>query len=184
MDEIKTLAGVSDAAVKKATGKGWQEWLALLDNAGAAGMAHKDIALYLYEKQGVPDWWCQMLTVGYEQARGRREKHQMGDSYEVSRSKTIDVSLAKLYAAWADEALRKAWLPGKKVEIRKATPRKSMRITWAGGPTGVNVAFTAKGPRKSSVTVQHIKLAGAEEAERMKGFWAEALERLKKKLEG
>ena len=81
-------AGVSDAAVQAKTGKGWQEWFALLDAAGARQMSHKEIAARLYDQLGCPDWWSQMVAVGYEQERGLREKHQTPAGYQVSASKT------------------------------------------------------------------------------------------------
>jgi hypothetical protein len=71
-------AGISSAAVKKATGKDWKQWFTLLDKAGARKMPHKDIACLVYEKHQVSGWWAQMVTVGYEQARGLRQKHQAG----------------------------------------------------------------------------------------------------------
>src|SRR5215469_1117257 len=64
----------SDEAVKAKTGKVWAEWFKILDKAGAKKMPHKEIALYLYEKQKLPAWWCQMVAVGYEQERGLRQK--------------------------------------------------------------------------------------------------------------
>ena len=54
-------------------------------------MSHKEIAVYISEKEGCPSWWCQMVTVGYEQERGLREKHQKPDGYSVSASKTVAV---------------------------------------------------------------------------------------------
>ena len=41
----------------------------------------------------------------------------------------------------------------------------------------------AKGENKSQVTVTHTKLPNAREAAKMKAYWAERLERLKKSLE-
>ncbi|HET9469636.1 MAG TPA: hypothetical protein VFO24_00940, partial [Usitatibacter sp.] len=70
------LAGVGTDAVLRATGRPWSEWLAVLDRAGARTLSHKDIALLLSRKFGVPDWWGQMVTVGYEQARGLRAAGQ------------------------------------------------------------------------------------------------------------
>src|ERR1700752_4374658 len=69
-------AGVGSDAVLRATGKAWDEWLKLLDRAGAKKMPHKDIALMLSRQFKVPDWWSQMVTVGYEQARGLRKAYQ------------------------------------------------------------------------------------------------------------
>ena len=67
---------VSDATVQAKTGKTWQEWFAVLDATGARAMDHKTIAAYLYQQLRLPGWWAQMVTVAYEQARGRRQKHQ------------------------------------------------------------------------------------------------------------
>src|SRR5689334_15490965 len=61
------LAGVTTTAVLKATGRTWEEWLKVLDRAGARRMAHKDIAALLARKFELPNWWSQMVSVGYEQ---------------------------------------------------------------------------------------------------------------------
>ena len=44
----------------------------LLDKDGCKKMPHKQIAEIVHEKYGVGPWWCQMVTVGYEQSRGLR----------------------------------------------------------------------------------------------------------------
>ena len=97
---------VSDQAVQAKTGKNWKQWFAILDKAGARKMSHKEIAAYLYEEQRCPGWWSQMVAVGYEQARGLREKHETPAGYQISRSKTLAVSLRTLFAAWSDEKKR------------------------------------------------------------------------------
>ncbi len=76
----KRFAGVGNEAVFKATGRTWDEWLKALDRAGAKKMAHKDVALLLSRQFKVPNWWSQMVTVGYEQARGLRKAHQAAPS--------------------------------------------------------------------------------------------------------
>lgn len=181
--EPRNIAGVSSEAIRAKTGKDWQEWFALLDKTGARKMDHKTMAAYLYERLGCPGWWNQMVAVGYEQERGLRKKHEKPSGYEISGSKTIAVPVARLYQAWENRNLRGRWLEETALVVRKATPRKSMRITWADGKTSVDVNFYAKGSHKSQVAVQHGKLANAKEAERKKAYWAEKLERLKGILE-
>ena len=66
--ENDKYAGVGSEAVQAKTGKTWAEWFAILDAADAQTMSHPRIARYLQEEHSVPDWWCQMVTVGYEQA--------------------------------------------------------------------------------------------------------------------
>lgn len=184
--KVAEAAGISSDAVRAKTGKGWTEWFALLDRAGAADWPHKEIALHLHEECGCPGWWSQMVTVGYEQERGLRVKHQKCDGeYSASSSKTIAVPIAALYRAWDDLKTRAKWLPeAAKMIVRKATKNKSMRITWADGTTNVDVNFVAKGPAKSQVAVEHRRLADIKDVARRKEFWAAALANLQTMLDG
>ncbi|MEP0846797.1 MAG: hypothetical protein HRF50_08245 [Phycisphaerae bacterium] len=177
------FAGVSSAAVEKATGKGWEAWFRILDRAGATDMSHKQIAAYLNSTQDVGDWWSQMVTVGYEQARGRREKHQRPDGYAVSGSKIIACPVSEAFRSWQDSRRRARWLPHERITIRTATPDKSMRITWSDGVSSLSANFYSKGDRKCQVAVQHGKLPDRRAAERMKAFWAERLDALRAQLE-
>jgi hypothetical protein len=176
---------VSDAAVQAATGRGWEEWFAWLDQAGAARLPHREIAAMVYAA-GVPGWWSQSVAVGFERARGLRAKHQKVDGFSASASKTVAVPLAVLYAACADEASRAGWLlppPGVTYRVRGATLDKSVRLVWSDG-TAVTIGVYAKGEGKSLVGLEHSKLPDAEAVPRLKAFWKESLERLASQLAG
>ena len=177
------LAGVGSDAVLKATGRAWEEWIKLLDRAGAKALPHKDIALLLSRQFQVPNWWSQMVTVGYEQARGLRAVNQKADGFAANASRTVATPLGNLYNAWNDPQVRARWLLDAPVEIRKATDGKSIRMTWTAGNSSVDVGFYPKGDDKSMVQVQHAKLAKAADVKRQKAFWSEALDRLKTLLE-
>lgn len=181
--DAQKFNGISSAAVRARTGKGWPEWLKILDAAGAKKMPHKEIVVLLRTKHGVGPWWQQMVTVGYEQARGRREKHQKGDVYSIGVSRTIGAPVSALYKAWLDEKHRRRWLGNKKIVVRTATPRKSMRITWPDCETSVIVNFYPRGKGKGQVAVSHEKLPDAKAAARMKSFWAGTLDRMKSLIE-
>lgn len=73
--DIKKTTGISDDAVRAKTGKTWAEWFSILDSAAAAKKKHVEIARFLRKKQRCASWWSQMVTVGYERARGLREKY-------------------------------------------------------------------------------------------------------------
>ena len=176
--------GISNESVKAKTGKDWSEWFAVLDAAGARQMDHKAIVAYLSNEHGVGSWWQQMVTVTYEQARGLREKHENPQGFQISRSKTLDVPVERLFAAWKDEAQRLAWLPDPAFTIRTQTANKILRITWTDGQSSLDVAFYPKGPSKTQITVQHSKLKDAAQAETMKSYWSEALDRLTGYLAG
>ncbi len=181
-DEIH--AGISSDAVKAKTSKDWKQWFALLDKAGAAKWPHKEIANFLHDECGCPNWWSQMVTVGYEQARGLRVKHQTADGFTAGASKTIDVPISNLFAAWSDAKFRAKWLPDSaKIEIRSATENRRMRIDLAGGKSSIDAMFYAKGKDKSQVTIERRKLANANEVMKVKKYWIAALGKLKSLLE-
>ena len=176
--DYATLAGMSDAAVAAKTGRTWSEWVDALDGAGAQQWPHRRIAECVHQQFKIGDWWGQTVAVGYERIKGLREIGQRrGGAYEASRSKTLPVPVARLYRAFADARLRKRWLPGVTLTIRKATPDKSVRITWADD-TSVEVWLIAKGEHRSSVQLSHRKLADKEDSARRKAYWGERLDAL------
>src|SRR5262245_32719111 len=174
-------AGISSEAVRAKTGKGWAEWFALLDKSGAAKGTYKEIAQHLQAIGGGP-WWSQMVTVGYEQSRGLRVKHQTAQGFSASASKTIAAPIATLFAAWIDPKTRAKWFASADLTIRKRTANRSLRLTWGDG-SHVDVMFYPKGPAKSQVTIEQRKLAGLKDVTRVKAFWAKALVKLKGMLE-
>lgn len=178
------LAGMSDDAVRAKTGCDWNRWVHWLDRAGAAKMPHRDIVNYVFEKQKISGWWAQMVTVGYERIRGLREIGQRrSGTYEISKSKTLAVPIAKLYRAFSHKRARERWLPGADITIRTSTRDKSMRISWDDG-TPVEAYFTAKAAAKSQVAVQHRNLPSKAAATKMKDYWAERLLALADLLNG
>ena len=171
--DYAALAGMSDRAVSARTGRTWEQWVSRLDADGVASMPHREIALRVHERYEIPGWWAQTVTVGYERIKGLRDVGQRRDgTYEANKSKTLPVSLAELYRAFSDPDVRDAWLPGVELTVRKATPEKSMRVTWPDG-TSVEAYFTAKGESKSQVAIQHRKLGSKADIETVKAFWAE-----------
>jgi hypothetical protein len=179
---VATLAGISTAAVAKATGHGWNYWLRVLDQAGAAKLPHKEIVKVLYDKLGLrKSWWVQMVTVGYEQARGLRKLNQKADGFVATVSRTVAVPVSALFAAW-EEGRRGDWLPDA-LEVRRATRNKSMRITWPDG-SGIDVNFYDKGGSKAVVAIEQGKLADEGAVAAVKQLWGSTLDRLKSTLEG
>jgi uncharacterized protein YndB with AHSA1/START domain len=171
---------MSDEAVKAKTGRTWPQWFAVLDREGADRLEHKALAELLYTKHKVPMWWCQMVTVGYEQARGKRKVHERPDGWEVSVSRTMALPVGPIYKAWVEEKTRKRWLPSR-FEITTATANKWIRIKW-NERERVEVMFYPKGKGKTQTTVQHRRLAEAGEVEKMRECWRGAVGRLERML--
>jgi hypothetical protein len=176
---------MSADAVRRATGREWDEWFALLDEWGAADHEHKAIATWLGSEHGVPGWWAQGITVEYERARGLRSPGSGRDGlFSVGASRTIAVPVERLYAAFVDPELRERWLPGDRVRERKLLPHRSARFDWEDGATRLVVGFDDKGPAKSQVALSHERVPDAEVAAELKTYWRERLGVLKALLEG
>ncbi len=173
----------SDDAVSAKTGKNWQEWFKLLDAAKAHTMNHTAIAALLRNKHGCPTWWNQMVAVQYERERGLREKHQKPDGYSISASKTMAAEAGDIFGCWLYPPLLRRWLRKVNLKFGKVTVSKSIRSTTENGKTNLDVMFYPKSHKKCQVSVQHSKLKNRAEAMRMKKYWSEALERLKRLVE-
>jgi uncharacterized protein YndB with AHSA1/START domain len=175
----------SDENIRRRTGRGWEEWFAILDEWGAADRPHREIARWLAEQQGaVPlAWNVQAIVGGYELTRGLREVGEKDDGFAVTASRTVAARVERLYDAFADRSLRDRWLADGELSERTATKPKSARFDWGDGSTRVNVTFVARDDGKSTVALEHRRLPDAGEAARMKAFWRERLLALKAILE-
>jgi uncharacterized protein YndB with AHSA1/START domain len=170
------VAGMSDESVSKRTGRTWAEWVRTLDAASAAEKPHREIASYV-SSLGTPDWWSQMVTVGYERIKGLRDRGQRrGGGYEATKSRTFAVPVETLFNAFANARTRRKWLPVK-ITVRSSTANKRMTITWTDG-TVVLFGFLPKGTGKSIVAAAHQKLPDKAAAEAMKKEWGAAFDRL------
>ena len=174
--------GIGDDSVKAKTGKSWSEWIKLLDKEKASKLSHKEIAVLVSEKYGIGDWWSQMVTVGYEQAKGLRQKNETASGFSASVSKVFNVPVSTVYLWWSDELKRKKWL-NLKIVIHKASKNKSMRITMPGGSKSVSVGFYAKGDDKSQVVLQQEKLKDAKAVVTAKEFWKKSFSDLQRSME-
>lgn len=175
----------SDEKIRQRTGRGWEEWFEMLDEWGAAEHSHRDTARWLAEQQSLHPlaWNVQAIASSYERSRGLREPGEKDDGYAITASKTLEVPVERLYEAVVDESLRAGWLPDGQLSERTVTKPKSARFDWGEGQTRVNITFLAKGENKSTIALEHRRMASADEAERMKNYWRERIAALKGELE-
>ena len=187
-DEAKATEGpvltVSEEAIRSRTGRGWEQWFDLIDDAPASDLTHAEIARWLANEQGVDGWGAQAITVSYERARRGRAVGERSDGFVITASKTVAVPVERLFDAFVDESTRDRWLPDGELRERTSTRPKSARFDWDDGETRVNVGFLAKGDDRSTVDLEHARLPDGEQAERMKAYWRERVTALKSQLEG
>ena len=184
IDLSPALELVSDEKLTAATGHGWDHWLSVLDRWGARERKHGEIATYLSSEHGVPGWWTQAITNGYERTRGIRRKHQQADGYTIYASKTVRVPIEVLFEAFVAEDMRRQWLTDGTMSLRTSVANKTARFDWGDGTTRILVTFDAKEPMKSSAHVSHERLPDETVAEVAKAQWKKRVSGLKAILEG
>jgi uncharacterized protein YndB with AHSA1/START domain len=179
------VLATSDDAIRRRTGRGWEEWFEMLDEWGGVERTHREIARWVAAQQGVVPlaWNAQAVAGSYELARGLRAVGEKPDGFAITASKTVAVPVETLYDAFVDASLRARWLPDGELRERTATKPRSARFDWDGGDTRVHATFLAKGDAKSTVALEHTRLPGADEAERMKAYWRRHIGALKDVLE-
>ena len=120
--------------------------------------------------------------MGYEQDRGLRQPGgRTGTSFAGGASKTVPVSIDRLYAAFADSELRRSWLSDLELTERTARPGRSIKFDAADG-SRVSAEFVASGPGKAQVAVEQEALPDAAAAEQAKHDWRHRLAGLKEWL--
>lgn len=198
---------ISDEAVKKATGKTWEAWIALLDDEGAEELSHKEIAALLLDKGYIEkgsEWWAQTVTVGYEYAKGRRVKGQTADAgFQVSLQRTIAVEATRLWQFLTSPEGLTIWLGSglddlafaeghtyqtdedTSGEIRSIYPGEKLRLTWQpsdwDNESTLQLYLQDKGDR-TALRFHQEKLADSKQRSQMKEHWREVLERIKASL--
>lgn len=173
--DLAERAGMTDDSVRKATGRAWADWVRLLDAAGSMSRPHREIAQYVHAL-GTPDWWSQMVTVGYERIRGLRDKGQRrGGGYEAGKSRTFNVPVRNLFEAFVKRV-------PENTTVKSATPNKRVRLAWNDGTT-VEATFMSKAAAKSVVAVTHQKLPDKSSVQKMKAWWGDRLAELAETIE-
>jgi hypothetical protein len=164
----------TDASVRAATGRGWDEWRELIDAWPGHERGHTAIAAHLQAVHGVDSWWAQAVTVGYERITGRRLRYQRADgSFEANVSRTLVADAAALRAQLLDARSRSALFPGIATTLRSRAESKNVRI--GIGPGIAEISLTAQADGRTKATVAHHQLQTPEDVVHWKAWWAQWL---------
>lgn len=176
-----TVSPVHDKAVREATGKGSEEWFAILDAAGAREMPHKEIAQWLAASSAplADPALSQWITIAYEKRIGRRVTGQdCYGNFFATASRAVAGDLDFALDAWLRRVegvsdfngLALAGAP----KVSKSEKFRYWRGVFDDGST-INIVINAKGAGKCTVAVDHRKLAGEDAVGEWKAFWKEFL---------
>jgi hypothetical protein len=197
---------VASESVEKHTARGWDEWIFLLDKAGARLWTHQEIVAHLKKKYKLTPWWQQGVTVGYEIAIGRRVENQdQKGLWSLTATKNVACDGKKLFRILLSEEGQKLWLnpldeidfvpkkgfethSGYFGEVRTVRPPKAVRLTlqeddWEK-PSVVELMVVARPGKKSIVAFGHTKIPTQKLQIEFRTYWKSALEKIKAAVEG
>jgi uncharacterized protein YndB with AHSA1/START domain len=193
------LDRISTESVREATGRGWDDWLKTLDDAGAEDWDHKEIVAYLKREHGeaTSSWWRQSITVGYEQARGKRVVGETADTgFQVGVQRSVDATVAEAWELitsrpelWLGEGASVTFAegtryqtPGAGGEIRVVKPGDRLRLSWQpqewSAPATLQLTLSESESGKTVIQAHLEKLPDADAREATRTRWREALERI------
>jgi uncharacterized protein YndB with AHSA1/START domain len=195
----------AEETVRERTGKGWPEWLDVLDEFDCRAKGHTATAKWLEAEHGLTSWWAQTVTVQYERERGIREIGQRHDGkFALNVTRTIAAPVERVWNAFADEKEMSTWFTtghrhdfreggsysngdGDKGKYTKIAPQERLHFTWENEKhcpgSLVIVEFMPKGAEKTTVAITHEKLPDKAGVDDMKTGWSWALDCLKSYLE-
>ncbi|NDK30669.1 DUF4287 domain-containing protein [Nesterenkonia haasae] len=174
---------MSDATTRAKTGRGWNEWVALIDAGPGREAGHATIAAWIGDEHGIDAWWAQTVTVGYERIAGLRLPGQMPDgTFSVSRSKSVVMEWTELRSLLSDPVARSVLLPEMMSTERSKPGVKAPKFLISDPQTATElgvVQFRADPAKSGSrLVVTHEKIPGLQTAEAWKEFWASWLQDL------
>ncbi|WP_309082381.1 hypothetical protein [Zhihengliuella sp.] len=175
------------AAIEKASGCSWADWVALLDEAGAREEPHPRIAELAHERLDVANgnngWWAQSIAVAYEQHIGRRLPGQRADgTFDASVSRTVAGRRDGVAQRWADLAAGRladaGSIAGAGPEGEPRTSATDKRSYWRldlDDGTRVAVSFEERGEDRVLVTATHTRVPAPDGVAVRKAIWKDLL---------
>lgn len=173
----------SDEALRKQTGKDWQEWKATLENWGAAEKSYPEIIKFVAEEYNYNRWWSEGITVGYERMIAQRAVGQMNDGlYSASVTKMIDANIKRVHGALVVDLTRRQWLDSSVARLRTSMAPISARFDDYEANVIIAFNLTKKDAEKTLVQVEATKLPTKKSANTWKAAWKPRLVKLEEYL--
>lgn len=191
------IGRVPSVSVQKHTGKNWDQWIRLLNQAGAVNLSHKEIVSFLVKKYKLGPWWSQGVTTGYEIAIGRKVMGQNSKGeLSLTSSRTFPVNEKKMWKILLSSQGLDCWLKpiskfqlkpgftfeaenGVYGEVRTFKEFKRARIKWQDTdwpkPSIVQIMLVPRKNNKCILVFQHEKLMNGRIKNSIRDYWKKAL---------
>lgn len=173
------------AAIAKGTGRDWNEWIAVLEEAGARDLDHAGIAKQALTlmPQAVErkEWWAQGVAVAYEQHAGLRLPGQSSSGdFQTSTSKTFPGDKDAALQAWLNIVGNRTEFNGVDIEDSSTSETAKWRYWRVRLSDGSRISATIgdKPNGKSSIAIEHSELSSPEAIEQWRPLWKQLLSQL------
>lgn len=198
------IGRVSSASVEKGTGKDWDQWLKILNKAGARAWTHQEIVVYLKKKYKLSLWWRQGVTYGFEVATGRRlDGQSLKGDYNLTITRSLNVSAREVWKFMSSTEGLAVWLEpmsdfslsksesyevdgGIFGEVRSVKAFTHARLTWQDTdwlkPTILQLGIVPKGKAKSILYINHGGFKTVAVREQMRAHWKLRMDRVRDSL--
>lgn len=180
------VKSTNTSAIASGTHRPWEDWIELLDAAGARELKHSAIATLaleaMPEEASQKEWWAQGVAVAYEQHAGLRVPGQTsaGD-FHASASRTIASDKDSVLQAWEELVDSPTEFNGVPVDGEPSTSStekgRYWRVRLADG-TRVSVNISDKQPGKALAAMEHTKTDSSERADQWRTYWKGLLAQL------
>lgn len=199
------IGRVSSASVLKCTGKNWDEWIDILDRAGAAASTHQEIVAHLKKKHRLSPWWQQGVALAYELATGKRiEGQNSKGEYTLTATRSLKASRQKIWNLLSSPEGLAVWLKplsdfdlsagesfettdGAFGEVRTLKKTERVRLSWQiedqEKPTTVQVFIVARPGQNSILAFGHEGILSARLQEQLRVRWKNALSEIARLIE-
>ncbi|MFP3915867.1 MAG: hypothetical protein ACLFWM_13390 [Actinomycetota bacterium] len=168
---------MTDEAVRRATGMGWNEWRDLIDAWPGDTGDHAALVHFARQSADISGWWAQTVAVGYERIAGLRLKYQRPDgTFNATKSRTVTVPAGALREMLLDEDGRRHLFPGMETDLRSRPASRVVRLRI--GPGTAQIAVDELPDGRARVSIAHEKLPAAAEVDVWKAYWSEWLDAL------
>ena len=194
---VEKLGRVTSASVKKCTGRSWDQWIKILNAAGADAWSHQEIVAFVKKKYRLSLWWQQGVTSGYELHIGRRVEGQNSKGqYSLTATLTFPISAKSAWQLITSESGLQKWIgPMSPFELRKGETFESQggifgevrtvkmgqraRIRWQDTdwpkPSILMLYIVSRPSEKCIVVLQHDQLTSPRLREQLRAKWKQAL---------
>lgn len=165
------LPGMSDKAMISATGKGWSEWVELINAWPGSKDGHAAVASWLAESFPLDGWWAQGITVGWERLTGRRQLHQQADgTFSASTSRTFKFDFDLFKTRLHDDSERASLLGLDPTEVTSRPGSKSVRVKYED--TSILFDSYPGTSGRTRLLVAHERLTSPAQVQSWKSFWS------------